>query len=112
MNFVAFLLALAVVVFPGLASAAAPKACSCKHLESIQQELKNAIYLAKFQADLAKAVGDAEEAQRELKKTNPNSGAARYSVEDVSETTWNKLRAGMKLPYPKVTGYTGPDSVD
>lgn len=111
MNFVALFVAIAVVVFPGLAFAAAPKACSCKHLESIQQELENAIYLAKFQADLSKTVADAEKKQQELRKTNPTSPEARYSVRHVSEKVWKREKALLSFPHPNVTGYTGPDSV-
>lgn len=104
-------LALALVLAYSAVAHAAPKTCSCKHLESIQQELANALYLAKFQAGLARKVKQAEDEQRELKKKDPNHPLAKYSVEKISQQRWEKLRGDVSLPHPTVTGYTGPDSV-
>lgn len=110
MNLIAVVVAVLVCVCPAFAYAA-PKACSCKHLEAIQQELKNAIYLAKFQADMAKAVEKAEKEQKELREKNPSHPLARRSVRKASEIEWENQRAKIQLPFPNVTGYTGPNSV-
>lgn len=105
-------LAVAALIFVGTSVAqAAPKACTCKHLESIQQELANALYLAKYQADMAKKVKKAEDDQRALRKKHPNHPLAKYPVEKISRQEWEKLRDQVSLPFPQVTGYTGPDSV-
>src|SRR5688572_10981620 len=110
MNLVAVLIAALVFVSPALASAA-PKACNCKNLESIQQELKNALYLAKFQADLAKKVKKAEDEHRDLQKKDPKHPLSKYPVSKISKQEWEKLRDDVSLPFPKVKGYTGPDEV-
>lgn len=104
------LVAALVFVCPALAQAA-PKPCRCKHLESIQQELANALYLTKFQADMAKKVKQAEDDQRDLRKNDPAHPLARRTVEKASEIEWEKLRGEVSLPHPEVKGYTGPDSV-
>lgn len=110
MHLVAVAAAVLVFICPAWA-VAAPKACTCKHLASLQQELANALYLAKFQADMARKVKQAEDAQRELRKKNPSHPLARYSVEKISRQEWERLRDKMSLPFPQVAGYTGPDSV-
>ena len=110
MNLAAVLFAVLVLVSSGMAHAA-PKACTCKQLESIQQELANALYLAKFQADMAKKVKQAEDEQRELKKKDPKHPLAKYSVDKISRHEWEKLHDDVSLPHPQVKGYTGPDSV-
>ena len=96
---------------PAFAFAAAPKACSCKHLEALQQELENALYLAEFQADLSRKVKAAEDEQRELRKNNPSHPLAKYTVEKISKREWENLKENLSLPHPTVTGYTGPSSV-
>ena len=101
MKLVAVVVALLVFACPALVFAA-PKACSCKNLESIQQELKNALYLEKFMTQLSKKVADAEEEQRQLKKKEPNNPVSRRSVRDVSKEVWTKEKA--KLRVPKVPG--------
>ncbi|HEY6726840.1 MAG TPA: hypothetical protein VI197_22560 [Polyangiaceae bacterium] len=110
MKFLAVVVAALVLIAPALAFAA-PKACSCKNLESIQQELANALYLAKFQADLATKVKQAEDDQRDLRKKNPSHPLAKYPVEKISRQEWEKLRDDVSLPFPQVKGYTGPNSV-
>jgi len=108
MKLAAVVVAVLVFACPGLAFAA-PKACTCKNLASVQQELKNAIYLADFMTKLSKKVADAEEAQRELKKKDPNNPLSRRSVRDVSEQVWTKEKA--KLSVPRVPGDTGPEAI-
>jgi len=108
MKLAAVVVAVLVCACPALASAA-PKACTCKNLESIQQELKNAVYLEKFMRELSKTVADAEEAQRQLKKKEPNNPVSRRSVRDVSKEVWTKEKA--KARVPKVPGDNGPEAI-
>ena len=108
MKLAAVVVAVLVFVCPALAFAA-PKACTCKNLESIQQELKNAVYLEDFMRQLSRKVADAEEAHRQLKKKEPNNPVARRALRDVSKAEWTKEKA--KLRVPKVPGDNGPEEL-
>jgi hypothetical protein len=90
---------------------AAPTACTCKHLESIQQELENAIYLQQFQKKLSDDLKKVEQDQRDLKKKEPANPLGRRAVKDVSEDEWAKRKAAVKLPNARIKGDTGPSSV-
>ena len=91
-------------------AAAAP--CSCKNLESLQQETENARYEAQFFADMArkfKAIRDHfEEANKD--PTNPDAGvnwANRLGLERE-----RMMAQEFHLPNPHVTGDTGPSHVN
>lgn len=106
-----FPLAVLLAVLPTSAFPAAPADCSCKHLESLQQEVENARYEAKFFADMAekfKAIrAHFEEANKD--PTNPDAGvnwANRLGLEHE-----RMMAQDFHLPNPRVKGYSGPDSV-
>ena len=109
MPYIVFAIAAAVASAPAFA---ASEPCACKHLESVQQELENALYEAKFFADLSKRLDAVEKKQTDLNKnhpTHPDSGRS------VLATSANERVAIMgkefRLPH-KVKGYTGPTSVE
>lgn len=102
----AFLLVLNFAPF----AAAAP--CSCKNLESLQQETENARYEAQFFADLANRLKAFEGRQIEVNKdpANPDSGK---SVLVASAQERQRIMASeFRLPHGQVKDYTGPASVD
>jgi hypothetical protein len=85
--------------------------CSCRNLESLQQELENALYEAKFFADMAEQLKQREDELTEAKKdpTNPDSGL------DVFMTSSNLRQAimnGFSLPHLPAKDYTGPATVN
>lgn len=85
--------------------------CSCGNLQSVQEELKNADYLAKFFADMAaqlKAVEDPLiEAHRD--PTHPDSDV---SIHDRSSRRRAEIMLTFRLPHRPAHGYTGPATVD
>lgn len=91
----------------------ATESCACKHLESVQQELENAAYEAKFFADLAKRLDAIEKKQADLNKNHPEHPDSGRSV---LATSANERLAIMgkefRLPHKTVKGYTGPNSVE
>ena len=114
MKLVALLVAVAFFMSPAFAFAApapAPAPCTCKHIEALQQELENALYLEKFQADLSKKVKAAEDEHRELREKNPQHPLARFPVEWASELEWSQEKAKVSQPHPVVKGYKGPESI-
>lgn len=93
----------------GGAAVAGPKdECSCDTLESLQQEYQNAVYLEKFFRDLSAALKDweaKEAAEKAMGQSNIDiveTGAAMLKV---------KSERDVRLPFPKVKGYTGPERV-
>lgn len=105
-----FALVSAIAASAGAADAA-PEACACKHLESVQQELENAEYLTRYFADQAKRLEAIEKRQTEINKdpTHPDSG--RSVVSQTAQARDAMRSKEMKLPHPAVKGYTGPDDV-
>lgn len=105
-----FVLVAAIAASSGAADAA-PEACACKHLESLQQELENAEYLTRYFADQAKRLEAIEKRQVEINKdpTHPDSG--RSVVNQTAQARDAMRSKEMKLPHPAVKGYTGPDDV-
>lgn len=88
------------------------ESCSCKNLESLQQELENALYEAKFFAELSRKLKEIEQRQIEINKdpAHPDSG---LSVLAVSGEARKKIMATeFRPPHPQVKDYTGPQSVD
>ena len=94
-------------------NARALDSCSCRNLESLQQELENAVYEAKFFADLSKRLDDTEKKQADINKNDPTNPDAGRLVNQVSAEARKAIMAKeFKPPHRKVTGYTGPDTVD
>jgi hypothetical protein len=92
--------------------AGAQDSCSCNNLESLQQEVKNAIYEAGFFESLSTRLDAVEKEQIKINKdsTNPDSGRL---VLQVSANARNEIMSKeFRLPHAQVTGYTGPEAVD
>lgn len=92
---------------------AAPEACRCKHLESLQQELENALYEAKFFAELAKRLDAVEKKQADINKNDPTSRDAGTSPGSASKNARDAImKQEFKLPHKAVKDYKGPASVE
>lgn len=102
----AALLASLAMAGPGLADPS--DECSCGNLESLQQEYKNAIYMERFMLAAAAEL-KAWETKEAAEKAAGRSGT------DINLTSSAMLKAKaegeVKLPFPKVNGYSGPDRV-
>lgn len=110
-----FVLAAASAALVALASparAGSTEACACKHLESLQQELENAEFLQRYMLEEAKQLEAIEKPLQEAKK-DPTHPDSRVNIEGRTSRARDELRAKeMKLPHPRVKGYTGPDAVN
>jgi hypothetical protein len=94
-------------------SADAMDSCSCKNLESLQQELENALYEASFFDSLSRRLDAIEKKQADLNKNDPTNANAGRLVLQVSADARKEIMAKeFKPPHGEVTGYTGPGSVD
>jgi hypothetical protein len=98
------------VLVPASPAIADDAACSCRHLESIQQELRNAEALIRVQQEISEKLEAIEAPLIEAKKrpTHPDSDVNIY---DRSIRERNSILAGFTLPHPTPKGYTGPASV-
>lgn len=86
--------------------------CTCKNLESLQQEYQNAVYLEGYMRQLSAHLQEVEAAQTDLNQNHPEHKDAGVSVHQVSATARDAYKkAKLRLPFPKVTGYTGPTEV-
>lgn len=101
----------ALALFPHYAFAA-PSACSCKHLESLQQEVENSRYEAQFFAKMAERFTEIRRHFEEANKdpTNPDAGVNWANRLGVMHE--QMMAQDFHLPNPRVSGYTGPDKVD
>ena len=92
--------------------AAALDSCSCRNLESLQQELANAVYETGFFESLSQQLDAIEKKQIEINKdpTNPDSGKLVLQVS--ADARKDIMAKQFKPPHPKVTGYSGPETVD
>jgi hypothetical protein len=100
------------LVLPAAALADRPT-CACEHLESLQQDLKNALYLEGFMRRLAAEMAAVEAQQKDLNDNHPthrDAGRPVWSVSDQAREVY--MNANLRLPVPRVTGYTGPEKVD
>jgi len=96
----------------GALAGKADESCSCKNLESLQQELENALYEAKFFGALAARLKAIELKQIEINKdpAHPDSGR---SVLAVSGQARQEIMAReFRPPHPRIKDYSGPESVD
>ena len=100
-----------------VACASAPPAagadvCSCKNLESLQQELENALFEATFFSDLSGRLREIEQKQIEVNK-DPTHRDSGLSVLAASANARAEIMAReFNLPHPQVAGDTGPKSVE
>src|SRR3954447_17101588 len=93
--------------------ASALDSCSCKNLESLQQELENALYDAKFFDDLAKRLDAVEKKQADINKNDPtNPDAGRLVLQVSADARKQIMSKEFKPPHAEVSGYTGPGSVE
>lgn len=105
----ALLLLAAAIFSPARAST---EACKCKHLESLQQEVENAEYEAKFFADLSKRLDAIEKKQADINKNDPSNRDAGVAPASASAQARDKAMANeFKLPNPAVKDYKGPKEV-
>lgn len=96
---------------PAMPAFADQQQCSCKNLQSVQEELKNADYLAKFFTDMAAQLkvveDDLKKAREDL--TNPDSNVSIYGR---SSQKRDAIKRTFKLPHSPAHGYKGPATVD
>lgn len=87
------------------------KQCSCEHLRSVQEELKNAEYEARFFEDMAKQLKAVEDPLIEAHKipTHPDSDV---NIGHRSSLKRTAIMNGFRLPFSPAYGYTGPATVD
>ncbi|MET4632506.1 hypothetical protein [Kaistia defluvii] len=97
-------------IVPVPAALADGAACSCRHLESIQQELRNAEALLKIQQKIRDQLETIEAPLIEAKKT-PTHPDSDVNIYDRSIRERTRILAGFTLPHPQVKGYTGPSNV-
>jgi hypothetical protein len=100
------------IMLSAASPASALDSCSCRNLETLQQELANAVYETGFFESLSQQLDVIEKKQIEINKdpTNPDSGKL---VLQVSANARKDIMAKQfKPPHPKVTGYSGPETVD
>ncbi|MDH4988966.1 hypothetical protein QEZ47_26330 [Aminobacter anthyllidis] len=85
--------------------------CSCKNLQSVQEELRNADYAAKFFADMAAQLKAVEDPLIEAHKipTHPDSNVSIYHR---SSRKRAEIRPTFQLPHRPAHGYKGPATVD
>jgi hypothetical protein len=96
------------LVMPVLAN---QQQCSCKNLQSVQEELRNADYAAKFFADMAAQLKAVEDPLIEAHKipTHPDSDVSIYHRSSLKRT---EIMGRFSLPHRPAHGYTGPATVD
>lgn len=91
---------------------AGPPACTCTHLESLQQEYRNAIYLEGFMRQMAEVLKTEEQRLRNLKFTSNADPDGNLDIQSTVLAMRDRYVAQkMRLPFPKVKGYIGPDEV-
>ena len=106
-----FFICLAVLLLAA-SRAFAMDSCSCKNLESLQQELKNATYEAGFFDSLSQRLDVIEKKQTEINKDPTNKDSGLLVLKVSADARKAIMASEFKPPHPKVAGYSGPDSVD
>ncbi|MFJ6322000.1 MULTISPECIES: hypothetical protein [unclassified Rhizobium] len=102
-----FAFAWAFSVVPVHAKAAS---CSCRHLESIQQEIGNTEALIDLQRDISDKLEAIEAPLIEAKK-NPRDPDSDVNIYDRSLRARSRIISKFKLPHAPAKGYTGPAEV-
>jgi hypothetical protein len=86
--------------------------CTCRNLESLQQEYQNAVYLEGYMKRLAEHLRAVELAQVDMNKNDPSNPKAGLMPNQASATARQAYEdQNRHLPFPTVTGYTGPSEV-
>lgn len=106
----AFIFSLATGGALGQPAFADQQACSCRHLQSVQEELKNAEYQATFFTDMAAKLKAVEDPLIEAHKipTHPDSDV---SIVDRSMRARTGIMRELVLPHDPAFGYKGPATV-
>lgn len=92
---------------------AGPPPCTCRNLESLQQEYQNAVYLEVYMRKLAAHLKGVETLQTGLNTSSNSSPDQGDSVVQKSANARLAFeKANLKLPFPQTKGYTGPASVE
>lgn len=84
--------------------------CSCRHLESIQQEIRNAEALIEVQQKIRNEL-EVIEAQLIEAKKNPLSPDSDVNIYDRSLRARGEILSKFKLPYTPAIGYRGPAEI-
>lgn len=102
-------LALALAAQQAIA-APADEDCSCKNLESLQQELANAEYLRDAFTEMA---GKLRQAEQKMDADNKlYDGDSDVNINSSSQALKAQLAQALKLPHESPKGYTGPKVVE
>ncbi|MEZ0168351.1 hypothetical protein [Microvirga sp. TS319] len=96
--------------FPVAPAHAEAASCSCRHLESIQQEIRNAEALRDIQQRISDELEAIEAPLIEAKK-NPLHPDSDVNIYDRSLRARQDILSKFKLPYSPAKGYTGPGSI-
>ena len=78
----------------------AQDSCSCKNLESLQQELKNAIYEAGFFDSLSQRLDVIEKKQIEINKDPTNSDSGKLVLQVSATARKDIIAKEFRLPHP------------
>jgi len=106
------LIALGLVLSTPGAAAAGPAACTCRNLESLQQDYQNAVYLEGYMRRLAEHLKAIEAPLIEARRTAPDSYEAGVMISSRTDPARAAFEAqNLHLPFDHVAGYTGPDRV-
>lgn len=98
---------------PVLAEKNPRPACTCQNLESLQQDYRNAVYLEGYMRKLSAYLKAEEDRLAGLKvSSNTDPDNDQLIVTRVGILKENYKKEHMKLPFPKVKGYSGPTSVE
>lgn len=94
------------------AAFASPPECSCQHIEALQNDYINALYLADFQQKLGEYLKEIEDRLERIKAEDPTHPDASL---DIGSTTGNARQnyvdGNLSLPRT-VPGYTGPSEIN
>ncbi|MCU0828394.1 MAG: hypothetical protein MUE52_13535 [Tabrizicola sp.] len=89
-----------------------PPPCTCRNLESLQQEYQNAVYMEGYMRRLAEHLKGVEAKQAALNATSSASPEAGDSVGQKSANAREAYKAAnWKLPFPQPKDYKGPPDV-
>ena len=100
------------IMLSAASPASALDSCSCRNLESLQQELANAVYETGFFESLSQRLDVIEKKQIEINKDPTNSESGKLVLQVSANARKDIMAKEFKPPHPKVTGYSGPETVD
>jgi len=105
---------MAAVVAVGFAGSAlaGPPECTCRNLESLQQDYQNAVFLEGYMRKLAEILAAEETRLTGLKNSSNSDPDSDVSILTRTANMRDAYRnENLNLPFPTVAGYTGPESV-